>query len=151
VTSPQEGIAEACRILFREGHEHLVFGHVSARAPDGTVWVKAAGLGLEEIDASRIGHMDGDGRPLGDSPALHDEMPLHTEIYRVRPDVGAIVHTHPVSAIALSLFRDRLAAVSQDAAPFHGRLSFYESARLISTPELGREVAACLTCRPSPP
>ena len=144
MSAPPEGIAAACRILHREGHEHLVFGHVSARAADGTIWVKAAGLGLEEIDASAIAHMDADGRPVGDGPPLHDEMPLHTEIYRARPDVGAVVHTHPAGAIALSLFRDRLAAISQDAVPFQGRLAFFESARLISTPELGRELAACL-------
>jgi L-fuculose-phosphate aldolase len=143
IDSP-EGIAAACRILHREGHEHLVFGHVSARAPDGTIWVKAAGLGLEEIDATGIARMDLDGRPVGDGPPLHDEMPLHTEIYRARPDVGAIVHTHPVSTIAMSLFREGLAPISQDAVPFHGRLARYESARLISTPELGRELAACL-------
>ena len=37
MTTPAKGVAEACRILHREGHEHLTFGHVSARAADGTI------------------------------------------------------------------------------------------------------------------
>jgi L-fuculose-phosphate aldolase len=144
LTTLRESIAASCRILHREGHEHLTFGHVSARAPDGTFLVKAAGLGLEEIDDGGIGRMDADGKPIGDGPPLHDEMPLHTEIYRARPDVGAVVHTHAHFTVALSISARRLGATSQDAVPFVDQLAYYDSADLITTPEQGADVAACL-------
>jgi L-fuculose-phosphate aldolase len=88
--------------------------------------------------------MDGDGTPLADRPALHDEMPIHTEIYRARPDVGAVVHTHAMYTIALSVSGRRLTATSQDAVPFMGRLAEWDSADLITTPEQGAALAACL-------
>lgn len=134
-------MATACRVLHAEGHEHLVFGHVSARAEDGTIWVKAAGAGLEEVTPDHVAQMSEDGEPLGDGPPLHDEMALHTEVYRARPDVGAIVHTHAPASIALGLFHPRIPVLSQDAVQLAGRTALYEHAHLVTTPEQGRELA----------
>jgi L-fuculose-phosphate aldolase len=121
-----------------------VFGHVSARAPDGTILVKAAGLGLQEIGDDGVARMDADGAPIGDGPPLHNEMAIHTEIYRARSDVGAVVHTHPHFTVALSASARRLGATSQDAVPFMGRLGWFDSADLITTHEQGSALAACL-------
>lgn len=88
--------------------------------------------------------MDAEGRRLAEGPPLHDEARLHTEIYRAREDVGAVVHTHAAASIALSLFPDRLLAISQDAVPFVGRLAYYDRADLVTTAEQGRALAACL-------
>ena len=116
---------------------------MSARDPDGTIWVKAAGRGLEEVGPDHVARMDLDGALL-EGPPLHDEMALHTELYRARPDVGAVVHTHAVDSVALTLFGGRLPVVSQDAVPLTGRTGFYDRADLVTTPEQGREVAARL-------
>jgi L-fuculose-phosphate aldolase len=73
---------------------------------------------------------------------MHDELPLHTEIYRARPDVGAVVHTHPTATVVLSLFESGLPITTQDAVPFWNRLGFYASSDLVTTPDEGRELAA---------
>lgn len=121
-----------------------MFGHVSARADDGTVWVKAAGAGLEEIGPDHVVPMSLDREPLGDGPALHDEMALHTEVYRARPDVGAIVHTHASASIALGLFHDRIPLLSQDGVALAGRTALYPHAHLVTSAEQGHDLAATL-------
>ncbi len=141
----REAVALACRILHREGHEHLVFGHVSARADDGTIFVKGAGRGLEEVGAAAVAQMSADGEPLGNDVPLHDEMPIHTEIYAVRADIGAVVHTHASASVALSQAFTSWPVTSQDAVPFWNRVAFFEHADLITSPDQGRELAACLS------
>jgi len=141
----RESVARSCRILAHQGHDHLCFGHVSVRDPAGSgLLVKVAGLGLEEVRADDVAATDSAGAAIEPGVQLHDEMPLHTEIYRARPDVGAIVHTHPSTVAILSLFEQSLLITSQDAVPFRNRLAFYPSSDLVTTVEQGRELAATL-------
>src|SRR5204862_650887 len=93
--SLREQVAWACRILAAEGYADLTLGHVSARGPSGDVWIKRKGIALDEVEAHDI-------VALEDTEAvLHLETVLHTGVYRVRPDVGAVVHGHPPYATAL--------------------------------------------------
>ena len=93
------------------------------------MWVKPAGLGLEEIQADDLALMDYDGRQLDGRHRLHNEMPIHNEIYRRRPDVQAVVHTHPFYAAALSASGARFEMVSQDSLPFAEGLGVYPQRR----------------------
>jgi L-fuculose-phosphate aldolase len=49
--------------------------------------------------------IDWDARPVSGNPAQQpsSEILLHLEAYRQRPDIGAVVHAHPPTAIALSI------------------------------------------------
>jgi ribulose-5-phosphate 4-epimerase/fuculose-1-phosphate aldolase len=141
----RERLALACRVLCHEGQDHFYFGHLSARASaDRGVWVKPAGLGLEEIQADDLALMDYDGRQLDGRHRLHNEMPIHNEIYRRRPDVQAVVHTHPFYAAALSASGARFEMVSQDSLPFGEGLGVYPRAELVMTVEQGQAVAEAL-------
>jgi ribulose-5-phosphate 4-epimerase/fuculose-1-phosphate aldolase len=141
----RERLALACRVLFHEGHEHFYFGHLSVRAMSGdAIWVKPAGLGLEEVRAADMALMDYSGRQLEGEHRLHQEMPIHTEVYRRRADVQAIVHTHPFHAAALSASGVRFEMVSQDSLPFAEGLGVYPSAELVMTVEQGQAVADAL-------
>jgi L-fuculose-phosphate aldolase len=144
----RERLALACRVLYSEGHEHFYFGHLSVRASAGdAVWVKPAGLGLEEVRAADMALMDLDGRQIEGPHRLHQEMPIHTEIYQRRPDVQAVVHTHPFYAAALSASQARLEMVSQDSLPFADGVGDYPSAELVMTVEQGQQVADALGAR----
>src|SRR5262249_13305692 len=144
----RERLALACRVLCHEGQDHFYFGHLSVRATaDRGVWVKPAGLGLEEIQADDLALMDYDGRQLDGRHRLHKEMPIHNETYRGRPDVQAVVHTHPFYAAALSASGARFEMVSQDSLPFAEGLGVYPSAELVMTAEQGQAVADALSAR----
>ena len=80
---------QASRALAAAGQGDMVWGHASIRDPDGRgVWMKSAGWGLEEIDASRIALVSPDGSVLDGAEPRHIEYPIHTEIMAARPDVG---------------------------------------------------------------
>jgi L-fuculose-phosphate aldolase len=93
-SSLQFRIAAGRRMLFREGCDSNVSGHVSARADDGDgFWV----TGFEYFDETvpnGIAKLDFDLNVIIGEHALSPAVNFHALIYRLRPDVNAIVHLH---------------------------------------------------------
>lgn len=138
-------VSQACRVLYAQGQEHFYLGHVSARAPGSErIWIKPSGLGLGEIRPEDVQACDLDGRQLTEGRPLHHEIPIHTEIYRRRPDVGCVVHTHPFHAAAYASAAADFKMVSQDSVLFADGIGLYPRAPLVVTPEEGRAVADSL-------
>ena len=140
-------VSLGCRILAAECHDDLVWGHVSARDPDGRgVWMKAAGLGFDEVLDRDVILVDRAGVVLEGDGRRHIEFPIHTEILAARPDLGAVVHTHADNAVALAAAGEPLRPVSHAATLFVPPEvpRFTLTADLIRTPELGRAVAGTL-------
>lgn len=133
-------IALGCRILWLDGHEHFFLGHVSARSPQGGYVMKANALGLGETGPQDMVLVDGDGH-AAEPERLHSEAPIHTEIYRLRPDVGAVVHTHHWAVAALSASTAELEMVSQDSVYFWNRHAVFESAAMITDERSGQALA----------
>jgi L-fuculose-phosphate aldolase len=77
-------------------------GNLSIRDADGTIWITPARVdkgGLRRDDIVAV-------KPNGDILGNHkpsSEFPFHQAIYRVRPDLNAIVHAHPVALVAFSI------------------------------------------------
>lgn len=143
--SARELVATASRVLAAQGQDDLIWGHASVRDADGRgVWIKSAEWGLGEVTPDRVQLVDETGRVLeGDGPR-HSEYPIHTEIMAARPDVGAVVHTHPPHAVALAATGQALLPVSHAANWFVPPEvpRFTATADLILTSELGKQVAA---------
>lgn len=101
-------VALSCRILARAGlvRDHL--GHVSARVDGERILVRCRGTqerGLAFTEPEDVRLLDLEGQPAepmgGYAPPK--ELPLHTVIYRARPDVGAVAHAHPPAALVCGL------------------------------------------------
>jgi L-fuculose-phosphate aldolase len=141
------GVAWACRILASEGYQDLTLGHVSARDPErpGRMWIKRRGVTLAEVAPADVIEFE-IGADLRDaSDDMHLEAVLHTEVYRRRDDVGAIVHGHPPYATAFSSTDAALLPLSHDAVMFANGVAVYNgSPDLITEPEQGSEVAEAL-------
>jgi L-fuculose-phosphate aldolase len=118
--SPCETLAAACRILGREGHESGLAGQVTLRAEKpGTWWTLQLGVGFEEATEERLVLVDEDLKPLrGGRP--NPGVRFHVWIYRKRPDVQAIIHTHAPWASALSCTSSSLKTIHMDSAMLHG-------------------------------
>lgn len=136
----------ACAVLGEYGQEDLIWGHVSVRDAAGRgVWMKSSGYGFEEMTADLLVLVDEAGTTLAGAGRRHIEYPIHTEIMRARPEVGAVVHTHWPHVVAFGATGMPLRAISHDAALFvPDRLARYESGDLITTVQQGRAVAAAL-------
>jgi L-fuculose-phosphate aldolase len=141
----RQRVVDACHILYAAEQEHFHLGHVSAREPGSSViCVKPAGIGLREVTVDDLATMTLDGEKLDGPRPLHQEMPIHTEIYRRRLDVTCVVHTHPFYAAALSSTTVSVQMVSQDSVLFMDGVPRYESASLVVTREQGERLAATL-------
>ena len=141
VQSLREQVAWACRILADEGYADLTLGHVSARGSDGEIWIKRKGVALDEVEAYDVVAID-------DTDAvLHLETVLHTGVYRVRPDVGAVVHGHPPYATALGATASDLVPLTHDGVLFADGVGRFDDPDLIVDDDQGERVAAALGSR----
>lgn len=140
-------VSLGCRVLGAAEQGDLIWGHVSARDPDGRgVWLKAAGLGFEEVEPEDVVLVGWDGEVLSGSGRRHAEYPIHTEVMRARPDVGSVIHTHSPAAVALGALGVPLRALSHEANLFvpPDVARFALTGDLVLTAELGQAVATAL-------
>ncbi len=146
-----DDLLTACRILGWYGASDLIWGHVSARDPDGRgVWMKSSGYGFEEMTRERLVLVDEAGATLAGSGQRHIEFPIHTRIMRARPDVGAVVHTHWPHVVAFGATGMPLRPISHDGTVFMpDGVPRYGSGELITTDEQASALCDWLGGRPA--
>jgi len=142
--SAREALAAACRILAAEGHESGLAGQVTARGDKkGTWWTLEFGYGFEEASVERMVLVDEDLKPLsGGRP--NPGVRFHIWIYRKRPDVNAIIHTHAPYASALSCTSSSLKTIHMDSAMLHGCAHLAEWPGVPVADDEGRIISAAL-------
>jgi L-fuculose-phosphate aldolase len=143
----QQTIVTACRVLEKAGQSDMVWGHVSIRDNAGRgVWLKGSNLGFDEVEADDVILLSWEGEVLEGHAGRHVEYPIHLEIMRVRDDVNAVVHTHPLYSIAFAATGRPLPALSHEASHFvpPDIARFLRTGDLIRTAELGEDLAKCL-------
>jgi L-fuculose-phosphate aldolase len=141
---PREALAACCRILGAEGHESGLAGQVTARGEQpGTWWTLEFGYGFDEATPERMVLVDEDLNPLaGGRP--NPGVRFHVWIYRKRPDVQAIVHTHAPHASALSCTSSSLKTIHMDSAMLHGTAHLPEWPGVPVADEEGRIISGAL-------
>jgi L-ribulose-5-phosphate 4-epimerase len=78
-------------------------GNVSARDPQtGLVVIKASGIRYEEMRPQHMVVVDMDGKMVEGDYKPSSDVYSHLYIYKHRPDVGGVVHTHSVYATAFA-------------------------------------------------
>lgn len=145
----RERVATACRVIALEGYVDLTLGHVSAREPgDRTVWIKRKGVALDEVEPSDVISLDIEDPSALESADYHLESVMHTEVYRARPDVGAVIHGHPIYGTALAATEGQLELLTHDAVLFADGIGDYDDGpALITNRDQGRRVAMALGSR----
>lgn len=140
-------VIEAGAILAFLGHADMTRGHVSLRTPHdpSLFYMKPHSVGLDEITMNTILTIDLDGQVVAGTARRHSEVFIHSEIFRARADVQAVIHTHATHTVAFSATGHEMRPVSQGGALFAGRLPAYtDTINLIRSPEMGKGVAAAL-------
>src|SRR5215467_1019777 len=137
----------AGKVLVAEGQDDFTRGHVSARLPDdpSRFFMKPHSVGLDELTIDNILTIDLDGNVVAGASRRHSEVYIHSEIFKARPDVHCVIHTHPPYAVALSASGRPLRCYSQPSALFFEELGVYsDTMALIRTHATGKGVAAAL-------
>ncbi len=145
----KEELAEAIRILAQGGVFTETFGHVSVRRADRKSMLilghKHDHKGtLGETTAKDIIKIDFDGNILEGAMEPPGEYFIHSEVYRLREDVEAIVHAHPLVSMAFGVAGKPLIPVDQRAARFYPFVPVYDHAGQINSSQIGHEMAKSL-------
>jgi L-fuculose-phosphate aldolase len=131
----RQKLALTCRALFDAGHDSGLAGQITARAEEpGTYYTQRLGLGFDEITEDNLLLVDEDlnvlDGPGPEGPEGHETgMPnpanrFHSWIYRARPDVQCIVHTHAFHVAALSMLEVPLIVSHMDTTPLYDDCAF---------------------------
>ncbi len=98
---------EICRVmkeLYERGLVSALTGNVSARLPStNEFWITPSGVHKGRLAPSSLLKLDMDLRVLEGSGKPSIESMAHARIYRVRPDVNAIVHAHNPITVGLAM------------------------------------------------
>jgi ribulose-5-phosphate 4-epimerase/fuculose-1-phosphate aldolase len=106
-----EDLVAANRILAEHGVLDA-YGHVSARSPvDPSRFFMSRSLAPELVAAVDLQEYGADSEPVGDARKPYLERFIHGEIYRTRPDVMAVVHSHSDSSIPFGISRTAMKPV----------------------------------------
>jgi HCOMODA/2-hydroxy-3-carboxy-muconic semialdehyde decarboxylase len=134
------------------------YGHVSIRSPeDPKRFFLARAIAPETVQREDILEYDLDAQALDargrDSV---NERFIHSEIYRVRPDVIAVVHNHSPSVVPFSVTGVKMRALFHMASFIGDGLPNFEirkakkgSDLLVRTPQLGAALAKTLAKKPA--
>lgn len=120
----RQKIALACRMLAHEGHSETLAGQITVREPDGTFLTTAMAYGFDEAARSNVIRIDEDMNVIEGRGMANPAIRFHLWVYRRRPDVNCIVHTHPPYVNALSMTGRPLVVAHMDATPFHDDCAF---------------------------
>jgi L-fuculose-phosphate aldolase len=120
-------------------------GHLSARLDGRRILIKPRPVSWHRLVAEDLIVIDFEGKrvdgPAGGRFAVR-EWPIHAQIYAARPDIGCVLHAHPVASTLMAALGIAVEPLDQDCAAFVGRLPVLNNGAVsISTPELGDEVA----------
>jgi len=137
-------IALATRMLASEGIVGSS-GHVSMRIP-GTdkVLVGPADVSRDVITTDDVVTVDLNSKQLEGKRRQPDETEIHTGIYRARPDVMSVVHTHPTYSVAFSITKKPILPVHMHGAIFADGVPVFDSVGHVNTKELGDGLARAL-------
>ena len=138
-------IALSCNILALEGHSDVTLGHVSGRVPGkDLLYMNPYALDMEEVKEEDIVLIDMEGNQLAGTRRRRTEYPIHTEIYKSRPEINCVVHTHPPNATVLGAIGGKIHPISHEGALFVNIPLFEETTELIRLPAQGEALARCL-------
>lgn len=124
----RQKLALTCRILFENGHDSGLAGQITARGPTpGTYYTQQLGLGFDEITASNLLLVNEDLEVLEGHGMPNPANRFHSWVYRGRPDVNCIIHTHPTHIAALSMLEVPLQVSHMDLCPLYEDCAFLEA------------------------
>jgi ribulose-5-phosphate 4-epimerase/fuculose-1-phosphate aldolase len=108
----------------------IIWNHITARVPGaaGELLVFRLGCRYDEVTASNLMKVNLAGEALD---GRHDSVNqaayvIHGGIYRHRPDINCVMHSHSRGGQAVSCLKDGLLPLSQEAMMFYEELAYHD-------------------------
>ncbi len=134
--------------LVEAGLIRLSAGNISMRAPDGNVVITPSAVQYDVIKPEDMVVIDMNNMRLEGEHRPSSERALHTAIYKARPQVNAVVHTHPVYSIAFAVSNVEIPVINLEIFAIGGPIPVVPFSTP-GLPGLGDAVADVLKARPN--
>src|SRR5215467_12496683 len=121
-------------------------GHVSTRIPGRDAFVIQIGSNSRaEVEPASMLVCDYDGKVLEGDGQPPSELPIHTEIFKARPDVQSVLHSHMELAIAFTMMEGvKLVPMRARASRWKSGIPTDPDPSHIKLPEQGKALARTL-------
>ena len=143
----RRAVLEAAQGLLAHGLTVGNSGNVSARVPDERRLLLAITPHARYYDtmtAEDIVVVDEEGEPVVGEGIPSVELGLHAAIYRLRPDVGAVIHAHPPMASAAAVVGRPIPPILEDQVLCLGGQIEVAPPALTGSPELAANAVRAL-------
>ena len=121
----RQKVALTCRILFDNGHDSGLAGQITARTDQsGQYLTQRLGRGFDEISQGNLLVVDEDLNVLEGDGMANPANRFHSWVYRARPDVNCIIHTHALHTAALGMLERPLIVSHMDNCVLYDDVAF---------------------------
>ncbi|HEX5020035.1 MAG TPA: class II aldolase/adducin family protein, partial [Candidatus Binatia bacterium] len=148
IAALKRDMISACRIL---SEKQLVegFGHVSARIPNTELFFLTPRIGLALVEESNLLTLNLSGEVVEGNGQPPAEAWLHTAIMKSKSQVNALTRIHARVANIFSVTDRKLEPVHNHGSFFAGGVPVFRTPDLITTAQLGNEIAQVLGDKPA--
>jgi L-fuculose-phosphate aldolase len=101
---PRDQLVAIMNRIYHNGMTTLSGGNLSIKDDNGDIWITPAGVDKGKLTPKDIICVQADATTQGPHKPS-SELPFHRAIYRLRPDLNAIVHAHPPALVSFSIVR----------------------------------------------
>ncbi len=101
-THPRDQIVDIMKRIYGYGMTTTSGGNLSILDPDGDMWISPGSVDKGTLRREDIIQVKADGTIIGPHKPS-SEFPFHRAIYKMRPDVKAILHAHPPALVSFSV------------------------------------------------
>ena len=126
----RQDLAALYRMAAHFGWDDLLATHISARVPgnDDAFLINPLGLMFDEVTASNLVKVNGDGEILGHSAYGINRagFVIHSAVHRARPDAACVIHLHSRNGVAVSATRAGLLPLNQTALLLGQNIGFHD-------------------------
>jgi ribulose-5-phosphate 4-epimerase/fuculose-1-phosphate aldolase len=122
-------LAALYRVVHDLGWTDLINTHMSARIPGEPAHfiINRYGEMFDEITASSLVKMDLDGNVIGEQGKFNAAgFTIHSGVYKAQPRANCVLHTHTRAGGGVSLIRNGLRPISQDALHVIDDVAYHE-------------------------
>jgi L-fuculose-phosphate aldolase len=138
----KQQLVDAIRMLERAGIiDHN--GHCSARRDASSFYINSGASVRGALTVNDIATVDLDGNLVEGSARPPLEFHIHSEVYRARPDVNAVMHTHPQWSTFLTMAGVKFKPVYAQGVLL-GDIPLMDSPLSVNTKPMGEKLAATL-------
>ena len=101
---PADQLVMFMQRIYDKGMTTTSGGNLSIMDDDGNIWITPAGVDKGTLNRNDIVCVHPDGTVVG----MHkpsSELPFHAAVYKMRPDLKAVLHAHPPALVSFSIVR----------------------------------------------